>query len=222
MKILGIIGSPKKQGNTFTMVSWIMDAIKAEGIEIEIISLNDFKIEYCTGCTRCFVQGDCPIKDEVALIHKKMSEADGLIFGAPAYALNVPAQTKVFIDRSSFVCHRPQFIGKFSAVVSCSGGGVGEDKVCDYLEKILYAMGYTNKGRLTTIAYGRGRFHEKEKVIEKAKELGVELIGSIKDNKLREGIIKDYVPMEEVQDIMKRVGPYLKADYEFWKQKGWV
>jgi len=222
MRILGIVGSPRKNGNTYKMIKWVLDEIETQGAKVEILALSELNIKYCTGCTKCFREGNCPIEDDVEMIHQKMQEADGVIFGAPAYALNVPAQTKTFIDRSSFVAHRPQFIGKFSLVVSPSGAGLGESVVVDYLEKLLYCMGFTCLGKLTAMAFGPGIFPEKEKVISQARQLGQRLIKSIKDEDQNHQVAQNYKPPGEVKLAIQRMGKYLKADYEFWKQKDWI
>jgi len=222
MKILGIVGSPRNKGNTYKMVKWVLDAVEEEGASVENLALSELNIRYCKGCNKCFIEGECPQKDDVELIHEKMLRADGIVFGAPSYVMHVPAQTKTFIDRSTFIIHRPQFMGKFSVIVSPSAAGLGEDIVVDYLEGVLYAMGVTSVGKLTAIAYGPGIFPDEEKVRSEAKQLGIKLVEAIKDERKTHKVVKSYMPSEEVKQVMSRVGMYLKADYEFWKEKGWL
>jgi multimeric flavodoxin WrbA len=221
MKILGIVGSPRKRGNTYQMIKWILDCAKENGADTEIIGLTEFNIKYCIGCSKCMIQGKCPQKDDVPKLHKKMCEADGIVFGAPSYVIHVPAQTKVFLDRSAFMCHRPQLIGKFSIAVSPSAG-FGEEIVVDYLNGVLATMGATPIGELTAIAYGKHIFPEEEIVKKNAKELGIKLVDSITEEMRSHKVVRSYRPREEIKQIIKRAGEYLKADYKFWKDKGWL
>jgi len=52
-KILGVIGSPRKKGNTHVLVSTILDGAKAEGADIETLFLGDLDIRECDGCHSC-------------------------------------------------------------------------------------------------------------------------------------------------------------------------
>ncbi len=221
MKILGIVGSPRRRGNTYQMIKWIIDYINEKDVNTEIIALTDFDIRYCLGCSDCMIKGRCPQKDDVERIHKRMIESNGIIFGAPSYVIDVPAQTKVFFDRSAFICHRPQLIGKLCIAVSPSAGS-GENRVADYINGVLATMGVTPIGELATIAYGNHIFPEEEKVKTKAKELAEELVNSIREELRTHKISKSYKPRPEIKQIMRVAGRYLKADYEFWKEKGWL
>ncbi len=221
MKILGIVGSPRKRGNTYQMIKWILDCAKENGADTEIICLTEFNIKYCIGCSKCMIQGKCPQKDDVPKLHKKMIQADGIVFGAPSYVIHVPAQTKVFLDRSAFMCHRPQLIGKFCIAVSPSAR-FGEEIVVEYLNGVLATMGATPIGELTAIAYGPQIFPEEEEVKKNAREIGIKLVNSIAEEMRSHKVVESYRPSEVIRQIIRKSGSYLKADYEFWKDKGWL
>ena len=84
MKILGIVGSPRSKGNTFSIINWMLEAAKEEKVDFEVLALSELDIKYCTGCTKCFIEGSCPINDDMKLVHRKMLDSDGIIFGAPS------------------------------------------------------------------------------------------------------------------------------------------
>ena len=100
MKILGISCSARKDGNTVAMLNEALKAAKKAGAETELYSVAGKDIRGCEGCWSCVQTGKCKIKDDVTVIHQKMLEADGIIFGTPVYFYGMTAQAKAIIDRS--------------------------------------------------------------------------------------------------------------------------
>ena len=100
MKVIGISGSPRPEGNTTLLVREALNAIAEEGIETEFISLADKELNPCIGCNICKEIGSCQIIDDVDEILQKMKEADGIIVGSPVYFGGVTAQLKILMDRS--------------------------------------------------------------------------------------------------------------------------
>lgn len=103
VKLLGIVGSPRKSGNTETLMEETLKSAEQEGAEIELIRLVDFNLKPCDGCQTCTKTKKCAIEDDVESIFKKMAEADGIIIGSPVYFQNVTAQTKIFMDRVGYL-----------------------------------------------------------------------------------------------------------------------
>ncbi|ACX72059.1 NADPH-dependent FMN reductase [Methanocaldococcus vulcanius M7] len=106
MKVIGISGSPRPEGNTTLLVKEALKVIENEGIDVEFISLANKELNPCIGCNLCKEEGKCPIIDDVEEILEKMKEADGIILGSPVYFGGVSAQLKMLMDRS-----RPLRIG---------------------------------------------------------------------------------------------------------------
>ncbi|MGI6465107.1 MAG: flavodoxin family protein [Methanobacterium sp.] len=100
VKIIGIIGSPRKGGNTEIYVKKALESAQNAGAETEIINLATAEIEPCTACDICKSTGECAIYDDMVEIGKKLQEAHGVIIASPVYFGSVTAQTKIFIDRS--------------------------------------------------------------------------------------------------------------------------
>ncbi len=101
IKILGLVGSPRKGGNTEVMVSTALEAARGyDGIRTELISLAGRKIHPCQGCSYCwFHEGVCKIKDDAEGLLQKMVEADGLVVGSPAYFGSMTATLKSLFER---------------------------------------------------------------------------------------------------------------------------
>lgn len=100
MKILGLSCSPRKQGNTVTLLEEALKGAQQEGAEVELYSVSGKKIEPCDGCWTCTKTGECHIKDDMQELYNKMVAADGIIFGTPIYFHSMASQTKTIIDRT--------------------------------------------------------------------------------------------------------------------------
>ncbi|OGS22412.1 MAG: hypothetical protein A2252_02380 [Elusimicrobia bacterium RIFOXYA2_FULL_39_19] len=102
-KILILSGSPKKNGNTETLISWFCQGAKVEKAGTEVIRLNTlkFKVNGCSSCRMCQKQKEygCTIKDDANAVLLKMSGADVLVFATPLYFFSTSAQTKIIMDR---------------------------------------------------------------------------------------------------------------------------
>lgn len=104
MKVLGITGSPREKSNTAFFVKVALDELEAQGIETELISLREKKIQPCTGCYGCIEAKACILeKDDFDEVFEKMLAADGLIVGAPVYNSSTPAGVKALLDRAGFL-----------------------------------------------------------------------------------------------------------------------
>jgi multimeric flavodoxin WrbA len=102
MKIVGIVGSPRKGGNTEILVKAALDEIQKEGIETELITLAGKEIKPCDACESCRETGECHIKDDLPPILKMMLDADGIILASPVYYGSATPQIKALIDRSGY------------------------------------------------------------------------------------------------------------------------
>lgn len=99
MKILGIVGSPRKGGNTDILVSQVLKGAVSKGAEQERIYLDDLQMYPCKACSKCASTGECIIEDDFHKVLKKIKESDAVVLGSPIYCQTVTAQTKILIDR---------------------------------------------------------------------------------------------------------------------------
>lgn len=100
VKIIGIVGSPRKGGNTTILVKEALKAAEDAGADTELINLGNAEIEPCIACDICKSTGECAIYDDVPSILTKLMESQGMIIGSPVYFGNVTAQLKMLMDRS--------------------------------------------------------------------------------------------------------------------------
>ena len=98
-KVLGVSGSPRRNGNTELLLKELLNGAEASGLETELIILGELSISPCTSCDSCQKDGQCVINDDMQLMYGKLLEADYVVFASPVYFKGVSAQMKAFIDR---------------------------------------------------------------------------------------------------------------------------
>jgi multimeric flavodoxin WrbA len=106
MKVIAFNGSPRKNGNTSTLINMVLDELKQEGIETELIQLGGRQIHGCRACFKCVGNQDqrCAQDDDILNeMLAKMLEADGIIFGSPTYHGDITPELSALIDRSGLV-----------------------------------------------------------------------------------------------------------------------
>lgn len=104
MKVIGINGSARKDGNTAIIIGKVFDELNNEGIETDLIQLANYKIRPCRGCFGCKGRGNCVFtSDGFAEIFSLIIDADGIILGSPVYSADVTAKMKAFLERAGVV-----------------------------------------------------------------------------------------------------------------------
>lgn len=99
MKVLGILGSPRRGGNTEILLDKALEGAKTCGLDIEKIVLNQLKFSPCQECGGCKKSGRCIIDDDMCTIYEKLEEAEAIILASPIFFGSLPAQVKAMIDR---------------------------------------------------------------------------------------------------------------------------
>jgi multimeric flavodoxin WrbA len=113
MKAIGIVGSPRLNGNTEIMTKVCLETIAEQGIETELIRLAGLKIEGCNACMACREEERCPIKDDFWPVYLKVKEADAIILASPVYYGSATALLKAFMERAGYISGRRRvFAGK--------------------------------------------------------------------------------------------------------------
>jgi len=100
-KVMVVIGSPRRKGNSATLARQVADGATAAGAQVETFFLHAMDIQPCTACDACRkkLKKDCIIKDDMKILYPKMKAADAIVIASPIYWFTVSAQTKLFMDR---------------------------------------------------------------------------------------------------------------------------
>jgi multimeric flavodoxin WrbA len=180
-KILGVVGSPRKKGNTHILVSTILDGAKNEGAMTELLFLNDFNIRECDGCYVCWKGKHCIKKDDMNTIYPKIIQSDTIVFGTPVYWYGPTALMKCFIDRFVyFNCpeNRAKIRGK-SAVIAVPFEEENLNTaslLVKFFKKSLQYLEMNLIGKILVPRVSkRGDILEKHEILEKAYKLGKSL-----------------------------------------------
>lgn len=177
MKILILTGSPRKGGNTDILAKAFADGASINN-EVEILSVNDCKVDPCIGCNTCFTRegNRCFKNDGMQTVYDKMAQADMLVVASPVYFYGVSAQLKNIIDR----CHTPMRKGfkiKNTALllVAASSGDTVFDAIVRQYELIVDYFHFDDKGRILVGGVnGKGDIAGR-KELEEAYKLGAAL-----------------------------------------------
>lgn len=99
MNIIAFNGSPRRGGNTQTLLEEAIRGAKDRGADVTVFNLNALNLRPCQNCGGCDDTGRCVILDDMQAIHAAIRTADRLIVASPIFFFSVSAQTKIMIDR---------------------------------------------------------------------------------------------------------------------------
>jgi multimeric flavodoxin WrbA len=119
-KVLAIVGSPRKGGNTDILIQRVAEGAISKGAQVNTLHLGKVNIRECDGCHLCWQGKPCPKRDDMLDICSAIIENDVIIFGTPVYWYGPTALMKALIDRLVyFNCpeNRAKIRGKQAAIV---------------------------------------------------------------------------------------------------------
>jgi NAD(P)H-dependent FMN reductase len=101
MKVLGIVGSPHRDGLTNRLVQGMLEGAEASGAECQTMYLSDYNLKPCVGCqgATCWEDGRCRFDERAYERNRMLGEADAVVFGAPVYIHDINGLAKDFIDK---------------------------------------------------------------------------------------------------------------------------
>jgi len=194
MKVLSIVGSRRKNGNTSVLVKESLKPFREKGIDTDLIFLDDLDFQSCNGCNSCKDSFRCVINDDMQEVYTKMFESDGIILGSPTYFYNVTAGVKAFIercfcleffderDRSVWVSVNDVIPRKYASVINVceqhteEDSGVALDVMCDSLE----SFGYRIVGRVKALGlFAAGEANNDTIALSQAYKAGERLLKTI-------------------------------------------
>lgn len=98
-KIIAIYGSPRRNGNTATLLKKTVDGARQSGAHVEEIVLRDLKLSPCMEIYGCKENGECRINDDFQKVRDLILDSQGLIIASPIFFYSVSAHTKILMDR---------------------------------------------------------------------------------------------------------------------------
>jgi multimeric flavodoxin WrbA len=101
MKVCGIVGSPKKNGNVDILISQVLKGTSFLGAKTSKLYLNDMHIRPCQSCGVDPQPKHCLLDDDMNRVYAALETCDVIVLGSPVYFDTVSAQTKLMIDRTN-------------------------------------------------------------------------------------------------------------------------
>ena len=144
MKVVGISGSPRKEGNTECLVNTCLDEFSNSGWETIKFYLSEKTVKPCCGCETCQETGFCTITDDdAASLFDELSLCDAVVIGSPVYYRNVTAQLKAVFDRSFAYYSKISFLkGKPGGAITVGRGeGTGQSNTLMVIYNYLLSCG---------------------------------------------------------------------------------
>ena len=183
MKILGVEGSSRKNGNTEKLVKTILESASENGAQTIFYKLTEMNISLCLGCFNCRETGICVTDDAMQFLLEEIQVSDIIILGSPVYMWQVSGQTKVFMDRLvPFI--KPDFTtrlkGKKRLFMVFTQGNPDKNifkPYFEYLENLFSFLHYDVRG--TIVVPGtrdKDDILQQADVLAKAREIGKNLL----------------------------------------------
>jgi multimeric flavodoxin WrbA len=97
--IIALYGSPRRQGNTGSLLQKAVEGARSSGSMVKEYVLRDYKISPCLELYHCLKDGECSIKDDYQMIRDDILKAKALMLASPIFFYTVSAHTKMFMDR---------------------------------------------------------------------------------------------------------------------------
>lgn len=227
MKVLTIMGSPRKKGNGFKVIKKIEECMKMKGdIDFEYLYLKDTNLEMCRGCFLCVLRGEeaCPVKDGRKALESKMLAADGVIFYSPVYGLNISGLMKTFMDRFAYNGHHPRFF-KQNALYVATACGMGLDGAFRAF-KHAKDWGFHTVGQLGLkcphYELSEKATQKNDRAIEQAAD---KFYHALNRETLPEAQVHQIMQFNIMKPVMRTLADYKKkfpGDVKYWTENGWL
>lgn len=125
MQVVAIYGSPRKGGNTDTMLDAFLEGVISAGGETRSVHVRDAAIAGCLGCGGCDETGVCVQGDDMARIYPLLEETQRIVVASPIYFYGITGQLKLLVDRSQASFMRREIEGKIGRTTPGGEGRKG-------------------------------------------------------------------------------------------------
>ncbi len=112
IRLLALYGSPRRRGNTSTLLKKAVEGARDAGAEVHEIVLRDLSMSPCLEIYGCKNDGRCVIKDDFQQVYDLLAKCDGLLLATPIFFYTVSAHTKILMDRCQSLWVKKYWIEK--------------------------------------------------------------------------------------------------------------
>jgi len=132
INIIGLVGSPNKDGRTNEQVLAALEGCRRKGADTELIQLSDYVVDACKDCLPwvCKDELKCTYKDEAfEFLTDKLLNCSGVVFGTPVYWWDLSGMVKYLILKMFRVFARTSPLNGIPAFGIGVAGGTGNGLV---------------------------------------------------------------------------------------------
>jgi len=182
MKVLGLSGSMRKDGNTAQLIKVILKRCEDAGIETKFVSLAGKKIRPCLGCENCKKKKWCVIEnDDWSEIVQEILDCEVLIIGSPTYYYDICGQLKNFIDRTYSLFHDRKLAGRRGVAVAVQAQK-GANRTIQTIEGFLSSHEFSSLGSVKGTGYKEGDVLNDAEAMHKAEKTGDKIVRLLNPN----------------------------------------
>jgi multimeric flavodoxin WrbA len=187
--LLGICGSPRKQGTDFAVQYALKYATEKFSFDTEYWTVRGKEIKFCIHCNYCVREKKgCVHKDDIQDLYPKLEKAKFLLFGTPVFQGNLSGQLKTILDRCrGLVAQNPNvFKGKYGVALAVGGDRSGGQEIA-----IRSILDFFQQNHMVSVSGGA---------------FGANLGASLWSNdKGKEGVQNDEEGLRTIRKVIKRL-----------------
>ena len=177
MTVIGLVGSPRKGGNTDILVEAVLGGARGNDHQASKVYLQGQNIGTCIDCRGCKKEPfQCIVDDEMQALYGLLDSADVIVFGTPVYWYGPTAQMKALVDRLRPYFGNRRLDGKRAVVVAPAGDGPGDaDLLVEFFRRVCATLKMEVAGVVLGTAYDRGEILADREAMEAASTVGASL-----------------------------------------------
>ncbi|HEY32965.1 MAG TPA: flavodoxin family protein [Dehalococcoidia bacterium] len=191
-KVLALLGSPRKQGNTDIMADEVLEGARAAGANTSKVYLDDYHVRPIAEVADNSRQRDDPRRDDdFPLLLERFLSADIVIWSTPVYWQGPSAQMKCFLDRMSSYFNHPEYVerfrGKGHIVLYAFGRPEQEhgDWITRPMKLTVEVLHGIYLGDICASVYQKGKVRQMPEILEACRQLGADAVNAIREQKDR-------------------------------------
>ncbi|MFX1565122.1 MAG: flavodoxin family protein [Promethearchaeota archaeon] len=180
-QVLGISGSPRRKGNTETLIKEILSGAETAGASTGLEILDEMDIQPCKGCFGCSKTHKCIQEDDFNGLANTMKQSAVWVLGTPIYWWGPTAQFKAFLDRWISI-GRTTFRGK-KVVIAIPMGGGSDSYARHTVAMFEDIFSYLGMDHIATVlapgSDGRDAVRNSSQLLELARRVGLGLASEL-------------------------------------------
>jgi multimeric flavodoxin WrbA len=174
--ILGIAASARKQGNSATLLTGVLNELREE-FPTELVFLADLDIQPCQGCHYCEAESSCRIEDDMSRLYQKLLSADAVLLASPAYMGGLASRMQAFMERT-WPLRKGAMAGKVGSYIVTGRRRIG--MATGVMEAYFTRLGMTKLPGVLGYAFEPGRIRQDPEAMAQVTRLATDCRNHLK------------------------------------------